>query len=423
MSKSNNLTDFLVDIADTIRTEKGTTNPINPQDFSTEIGNIADEKHTEGYNEGVNYQKSLLTSLNVTENGTYTNENGYNEVNVNVTGGSKVVLKDGTKLAYSTFTTVSEEYDFSELSTFDNLFYYCKMLETCKIKGTYQKVCTAMFQDCTALVSVSLPNLIPTDCSKMFMGDIKLISIDLFDISLCKSCADMFRGCDKLESIPQFDTSSCENMNNMFYSCDRLTTIPYLETSKVRSMNSMFLGCTLLTSIPLLNTENVTNMYYMFDNCQSLTSIPLLNTAKVENMGGLFGTCRALTTIPQLDTSEVTNMRSMFYGSENLESLPEFNCPKVTNINNYFYYYESKLTIVGGWKNLKCNWNDNYGLYVCPNLTYESCINVLNGLYNFTGNGETPTSSQGNLKVHQNFLDLVGDKISIGTDKGWTITS
>ena len=69
------------------------------------------------------------------------------------------------------------------------------------------------------------------------------------------------------------------------------------------------------------------------------------------------------------------------------------------------------------------NWNDNYGLVLCPNLTYQSCINILNGLYDFTGNGETPYSSQGKLKVHQNFLNAVGDEISIGTNKGWTITA
>lgn len=37
MSKTNNLTDFLTDIADTIRTQTGTTDTINPQDFSTKI--------------------------------------------------------------------------------------------------------------------------------------------------------------------------------------------------------------------------------------------------------------------------------------------------------------------------------------------------------------------------------------------------
>ena len=81
-----------------------------------------------------------------------------------------------------------------------------------------------------------------------------------------------------------------------------------------------------------------------------------------------------------------------------------------------------KLTDFGGLINLKASIT-SYAFNNLPNLSYESCINILNGLYDFVGNGETPTSSQGKLKVHQNFLDLVGDEISIGTNKGWTITS
>lgn len=40
MSKANNLTDFLTDVADAIRAKKATTGKINPQDFSEEIASI-----------------------------------------------------------------------------------------------------------------------------------------------------------------------------------------------------------------------------------------------------------------------------------------------------------------------------------------------------------------------------------------------
>lgn len=38
--KNNNLTDFLTDVATAIRTKKGTTGAINPQNFSSEIESI-----------------------------------------------------------------------------------------------------------------------------------------------------------------------------------------------------------------------------------------------------------------------------------------------------------------------------------------------------------------------------------------------
>ena len=40
MSKANNLTDFLTDIADTIRTKSGTSSAINPQNFSSKITSL-----------------------------------------------------------------------------------------------------------------------------------------------------------------------------------------------------------------------------------------------------------------------------------------------------------------------------------------------------------------------------------------------
>lgn len=40
MAKENNLKDFLTDVADAIREKKGTTDLINPQDFSAEIASI-----------------------------------------------------------------------------------------------------------------------------------------------------------------------------------------------------------------------------------------------------------------------------------------------------------------------------------------------------------------------------------------------
>lgn len=47
MAKNNNLTDFLTGVADAIRTKKGTTAKINPQNFETEIATILPAKEEE----------------------------------------------------------------------------------------------------------------------------------------------------------------------------------------------------------------------------------------------------------------------------------------------------------------------------------------------------------------------------------------
>ena len=49
MSKSNNLTDFLLDIADGIRDKKGTSDKINPQDFRSEIDSLHSDLEAEQF--------------------------------------------------------------------------------------------------------------------------------------------------------------------------------------------------------------------------------------------------------------------------------------------------------------------------------------------------------------------------------------
>lgn len=230
-------------------------------------------------------------------------------------------------------------------------------------------------------------------------------------------------------TIPDyFDFEGLTDMSYMFFQCESLTTIPQLDTSKVTNMSNMFYACRQLITISQLDTSNVTSMNNMFDYCNKLISVPQLDTSKITNMNSIFEQCYELTTIPELNTSNVADMSYMFSQCGKLKSLPPLDCTKLRYINNYFgYSYNSPLTAltdVGGWINLKCKWDDGGGLNLCPNLTYESCINILNGLYDFVGNGETPDSYQGKLKVHANFIEkLTEEDLQIAIGKGWTLTT
>ena len=178
--------------------------------------------------------------------------------------------------------------------------------------------------------------------------------------------------------------------------------------------------------IKMFDTANVTNMNYMFGNCNNLMLIPEFNTTNVTNMSNMFSGCNNLTSIPEIDTANVTDMNYMFNTCDNLTSIPPLNCQNINTKNYYPIYKYSNyeyLTDIGGFIDMKMSWDNNYGLAKCPNLTYESCINILNGLYDFTGNGETPNSNQGKLKVNSAFIDLVGEQISIASNKGWVITA
>ena len=245
------------------------------------------------------------------------------------------------------------------------------------------------------------------------------------------------------------------NINN---SCESLLeralsfTCAPLDTSDVTNMTRMFYACENLKSIPQLDTSNVTDMSYMFGSNSSagnrLITIPQLDTSNVTNMKGMFYYCGRLKTIPQLDTSNVTDVQQMFYQCTQLIELPDFNCVKVTNFASWLYYCTNlrklgvvdcdsvtniqyffgssalnSLTDFGGCKNLGkassvSNTNGNYFMNYVPNLTYESVMNVINGLYDRASAGLSVLT----LKLHANHLAMLSeDDIAIATNKGWTI--
>ena len=214
----------------------------------------------------------------------------------------------------------------------------------------------------------------------------------------------MFSECLNLQTIPQIDTSNVVNMERMFYNCG-IQTIPFLDTSKVSNANGMFYYCGKLKTLPNnFNFGNCTNLSNMFDSA-------------------------GLTDYSFLETWVISPNANMDYMITNTNTTYVPAIPCVGNTSYYqsaiFWTYGdfSKLTYFGGWIGRKYNVTQNYILKKMTALSYESCISILNNLYDFTGNGETPDSSQGQLKVAQSFIDTVGEEISIGTNKGWTITA
>lgn len=333
---------------------------VNVPDLNGSYDEGYNQGHTEGYNEGktdgINEQKGKLTQITISENGTYANENGYSEVVVNV-------------------PDLNGSYDEGYTQGQADAVANAKALEVTE-NGQYGDGKTLY-----KTINVNV-NAVPK------------INVKEAGINFAYST---------FTEVPEWaDFKDVTDMSYMFYNCYNLQTISLIDASKVTNMNRTFSNCPSLQTISMIDTSNVTDMSYMFYGSHNLR------------------------IMPQIDTSNVTNMNFMLYnygGMENLVSLPKFNCQKVTNMRNYFSSIDmSALTDVGGWENLKCNWNDGKGLNRLPNLTYQSCINVLNGLYDFSGNGETPNSDQGKLKVAQSFIDKVGDEISIGINKGWAIS-
>lgn len=321
--------------------------------------------YDQGKVDGVSEQKSKLETISITENGVYSNEDGYNHIEVNVpdlNGSYEEGYNNGYNNGYE------NGYD-----------------------GGKQEVMESA-QDITI-----------TENGQYGDGETlyKTINVDV---------------------VPKVNIAKA----NIKFGNSSFTELPeWADFYGVTDLTNMFLECSNLKRIPAIDTSQVTAMSYTFKNCYTLETLPLLDTSKVTFMQNTFWRCDKLTTIPPIDTSSVIEMQNAFYACESLTSLPALNAQSMNmTYGGIFGSYElPKLINFGGFINLKSSLTDDKNLKKLPNLTYESCINILNGLYDFTGNGETPNSSQGQLKVHQNFLDKVGDEISIGTAKGWVISA
>ena len=254
MAKDNNLKDLLTDVADAIRRKKGTTDLINPQDFSAEIdaiesGGGGSDRPTivwTGHADAEGLRAIGWTDEDIA----YYQENG---VNWNEEDDEYHKVTDDNKALYGVLTA-------NNISTYKDRIVY-------------------------------LPKI---------------------DTSAKTTMSQMFSNCNSLVAIPQLDTANVNNMRNMFQYCYSLVSIPQLDTTKVTDMSSMFSGCSSITSIPQLNTYNVTDMSSMFNNCFSIRSIPPLDTPNVMSMGYMFNYCYSIGSIPLLDTSNVTNMGNMF---------------------------------------------------------------------------------------------------------------
>lgn len=367
-----------------------------------------------GKSEGKEIQKSKLEDISITENGLYSREDGYKNIVVEVPDvngsydegysqgktdgfneghydGLRQGLNDGINYQYEKMVNDSEVLNITE-----NGVYFTKYS---KEEDSSEEIPSNNYRNFIRTVNA---NIVPK-------------------INVAKEGINF--GYSTFSTLPEgFDFEGITDMSYLFLYCENLTTIPYIDTSKVTTMTYAFNGCKKLTTIPQLDTSNVTNVSYMFYGC-GLTSIPLLDFSKVTNANYLFQNCSKLTTIPQLNLSNVTTINGIFYGSTNLTAIPLLDFSKVTSIVVFFGYSTmTRLTDLGGFKNLKIDWNDNYGLYSCPNLTYESVMNVINNLFDFRSNNDSTTTRT--IKFHANSLALLSDEDkAIATGKGWVLAA
>ena len=228
----------------------------------------------------------------------------------------------------------------------------------------------------------------------------------------------LYRNNNQLVYVPNINTLNLNSMTYMFDGCKNLTTVPNLNTINVLYMQSTFSGCISLKTINLLPTSNVTTMSEMFAGCTNLIALPDFDTGKVTSLYSFLNKCSNIKEFPNINTSNVTNMGFMCSECGSLTTIPLLDCGKVTQMI-YVLYGCKSLTNLGGFKDLKISVTSQF-IDQAPNLTVDSLVNVINNVYDLTGNGLSGQS----LKFGQTNLDkLSEEQIAVATAKGWTLTA
>lgn len=111
MAKTDNLTDFLTDIADTIRAKKGITDKINPQNFSKEIAEIISDNPVD-----LSTDEEMLTMLTAENEGAVYRFTGVSPSYIN--GEIYRVIADTTKFpdGYNYYMIIQHKTSYSTVS-------------------------------------------------------------------------------------------------------------------------------------------------------------------------------------------------------------------------------------------------------------------------------------------------------------------
>lgn len=334
MAKTDNLTDFLTGVANAIRTKKGTTAKINPQNFETEIGSITTSKPEQekmislvmssGNQIVLPDSGKVLSKVTIIKPTSLVPENIKKGVDIgDVIGTLEVTSKpEQEKIATPSNVQqiISPDADMTlskvtikaaPLPALNNDRY--KNVDGCLIEnknkilllgssesiipsdGSITSIGDYAFSGCRGLINITIPNSVTSIGSDAFFGCWSLTSIIIPD-SVTNIGKEAFWGCDGLTSVTiGGGITSIEE--GVFRGCPGLTDITIPDS--VTSIGSVaFMGCKGLISVII--PDNVKTMgERLFSGCIGLTSA-IIGSGVTSIGWDAFDKCSSLTNVTML---------------------------------------------------------------------------------------------------------------------------
>jgi hypothetical protein len=233
MAKNDNLTDFLTDVADAIRTKKGTTALINPQNFSSEIASIES-----GGGGGA--------------------DNGFLGV---------ATLREEKVFGAYNFKTLIINDGVEEIATF--ALYRCMATEII-LPNSVVTIGQNAFYNCLNLKSINLPDNITILPNQCFFGCEALETVILPE-NLKTINTACFRGCTLLKKVV-FKSIITTITTNVFYGCSSLEELDFSACTKVPSVSNVNSFTGIPTTCKIVVPDNLYDSWIAATNWSTYAS-------------------------------------------------------------------------------------------------------------------------------------------------------
>lgn len=158
---------------------------------------------------------------------------------------------------------------------------------------------------------------------------------------------------------------------------------------------------------------------YVYGNLKKLT----IDAPNLITNNNQFNYCNTIEELSLLNTTKMKLMNYSFTNCTNLRKLSAIQCESLIGFSGLLNGKQPKLEDFGGFVNIgkSVPVDSVFTLAInnAPNLTHQSLLNVLNGLYDLTA---LRRSQPLRLQLGEaNYNKLTEDEIKIATDKGWTV--
>lgn len=456
MARTDNLKNYLTDVANAIREKTKTTDKIKASEFDDKIRGIsgASEQWEWALNNVINFSSA---------NPTFFKGNTYLKVMPNYFNEECVKITNWSNAFNGCSNLVDIDIDTSAGTNFTSTFRACTKLTDESIKNlNFNKMTNgfAMFGYGTKITrlprfnheiiinmgemfwasslsdlgeeDLNFPNVTNAD---YIFGQTQITKVPNLFLPKATTAKGLFQNCSKLNNFLQnLDIPKVTTVYQLFKGCTSLTEIGSIEAPLATISNDMFSGCTNLVSIGNVSLDSTTNTNGFLTNCTNLKTIGVLSVPKVKSLGNPFKGCSNLESIGEFNvssatslppftgstnlksidfvnsTSKVTNFSELFNGKTLLETAKGLDLSSATNVSNMFLGCSNLKNVTFVENSIKISFN----LGDSPLLTDESIQSLINGLATVT--------SQQTLTLHADVKSkLTEEQKSAITSKNWQL--